>query len=265
MKGGALPGSIWEDVRLIATTGSNPPVKIQFDMITNNVIQRVFRIQAGLVTGSAFALDYAGRQYCITARHLFEKTGPPNAVRIYHDGQWKDLPVTLVGFGANDIDIAVLAPTVQLAPTYPLEPMTGLTIGQQVFFLGFPLGMMSVGSEINREFPIPLVKSGVFSGAEGKPLKTLWVDGHNNPGFSGGPLVCAKGQASARDYEVAGVISGYRLSMLPVHDQLGNEIGALPENSGIVVAYAIKPAIDLIKANPIGYELADSAGPAQGT
>ncbi len=226
-------------------------------MITNNVIQRVFRIKAGSATYTAFALDHGGRQYCVTVRHAFEKTGPPNSVKIYHDGQWKDLPVCLVGIGSGEDDIAVLAPNIQLAPTFPLEPTTGLVLGEQVFFLGFPLGMMSAGGQINREFPIPLVKSGVFSGAQGH---TFWVDGHNNPGFSGGPLVHAGGKTNKQDYRIAGVICGYRLSMLPLHNHLGNQIGALPDNSGIVVACSIKPAIELIEGRPIGYDLTHSAG-----
>ncbi len=224
-------------------------------MITTNVIQRVFRIRLGTVTGSAFSLDHAGKQYLVTARHLVASAGNVDRVDIYHEQQWKELHVKVVGLGSDGIDIAVFSPEVQLSPTFPLEPNPdGLALGQQVFFLGFPLGMMTEGGKINREFPIPLVKSGVLSGSENSPFTEFLVDGHNTPGFSGGPLVFTP-QGEQVKYRVAGVISGYRLSMLPVHDPFGNQIGMLPENSGIVVAHSISTATDLMNANPIGFDL----------
>ena len=58
-----------------------------------------------------------------------------------------------------------------------------------------------------------------------------------------------------RAYNVAGVISGYQVSALPVYNLHGEQIGLLPENSGILLAYGIQAALDLINANPIGHEL----------
>ena len=179
-------------------------------------------------------------------------------VRIFHDGQWKGLPCQMVGI-APDADTAVLAPGLQLAPSFPLEStMADLAFGQQVFFLGFPLGMMWGGGEMNRDFPFPLVKSGVLSAIEVGTPSRIWVDGHNNPGFSGGPLIFIPPQeqfARGRAYRVAGIITGYRVSALPVYNQQGRQIGMLPENSGIVLAYGIQAALDLIEANPIGHQL----------
>ena len=65
--------------------------------------------------------------------------------------------------------------------------------------------------------------------------------------------------ARGRAYRVAGIVSGYRLSDQPVYDHQGRQIGLSSENSGIVLAYGIQGALDLIEANPIGHELdADS-------
>ena len=61
--------------------------------------------------------------------------------------------------------------------------------------------------------------------------------------------------ARGRAYRVAGIISAYRLSALPVYNQQGRQIGMLPENSGIVLAYGIKGALELIDVNPIGHQL----------
>ena len=228
-------------------------------MITLNVIQRIFHLRIGETTGTVLALDHGGRQYLVTASHLLEGMNNLDDVRFFHDGQWKVVPCEMVG-NAPDADTAVLAPGLQLAPSLLLEPTMGdIAYGQQVFFLGFPLGMMGSGDQMNRDFPFPLVKSGVLSGIEyGKPPR-LWVDGHNNPGFSGGPLIFIPPQeqfAKGRAYRVAGIVSGYRLQGQPVYDQEGHQIGLSSENSGIVLAYGIQGALDLIEANPIGHELA---------
>ena len=135
-------------------------------MITSNVIQRTFHLKVGQATGTVFALDHGGRQYLVTAGHLLEGMNSLDDIRIFHDGQWKALPCRMVGI-APDADTAVLAPGLQLAPSFPLQPtMADLAFGQQVFFLGFPLGMMWGGGQMNRDFPFPLVKSGVLSGIE---------------------------------------------------------------------------------------------------
>ena len=227
-----------------------------------NVIQRTFHLRIGQATGTVFALDHGGRQYLVTASHVLEGMNSLDDVRIFHDGQWKAVPCEMVG-DAPDADTTVLAPGLQLAPSFPLQPtMADMAYGQQVFFLGFPLGMMGGGGQMNRDFPFPLVKSGVLSGIEDAKPPRLWVDGHNNPGFSGGPLIFIPPQeqfAKGRAYRVAGIVSGYRLSGQPVYDQQGRQIGLSSENSGIVLAYGIQGALDLIEANPIGHEVdADS-------
>jgi hypothetical protein len=39
-------------------------------MITSNVIQRVFHLKFGTGTGTCFAIDFEGRQYLVTAKHV---------------------------------------------------------------------------------------------------------------------------------------------------------------------------------------------------
>ena len=222
-------------------------------MITNNVIQRVFHISVGDNHGTAFALDHLEKQYLVTARHVLGNSAL-ESISIFHGDRWKQMPVNIVGIGDGDGDIAVLAPCSQLAPTLPLEATTkGIIVGQRVYFLGFPLGMMGRADKINNNFPIPLVKSGVLSGLRGTPLWELLVDGHNNPGFSGGPLVFSP--PGEHEFRVAGVITAYPLAFLPIYDVQGRQIGSIPENSGIVIGHSIQFAIDLIDKNPIGFAL----------
>lgn len=113
--------------------------------------------------------------------------------------------------------------------------------------------MMGDSGDINRKFPLPSVKSDVLSGLSEMPSGDIWIDGHNNPGFSGGPLVFRENETG--DFKVAGVISAYKLNYLAIYDSTGSQIGAIPENSGIVVASRINSALDVIEENPIGFTL----------
>jgi S1-C subfamily serine protease len=225
-------------------------------MITANVFQRVFHIQLGDSLGTCFVLDWKDRQYLVTARHVVESLQGNAEVTIFHQGVWKTLQVDLVGHGENSVDVSVLAPSVQLGRAdLPLPVSTeGIVFGQDLYFLGFPYGLRADVGAINREFPLPLVKKGVLSamidGDKGE--KILLLDGHNNPGFSGGPVVFAKMGGPADQLIVAGVISAYRFEPKPV--LMSGQITGLEvqENAGIVIAYDIAHALKLIEVNPIG-------------
>ena len=234
-------------------------------MLTANVLQRIFHVTCGEGTGTTFAIDHNGRQYLVTAAHVldgFEQTG----IQIYHEQQWKNLNCEIVGRGNycadqdnGEPDVAVLATNLQIAPVHPLLASSALMVlGQTIYFAGFPYGQMqNVQRELNRDFPLPLVKSGILSSIDlGDGVMLL--DGHNNPGFSGGPVVFVpNGQLPNRNtqFSVAGIVSAYPAPSEPVYNSEGEEIGYIRNNPGIVVAYSIQRAIEYIDANPIGFEL----------
>ena len=64
--------------------------------------------------------------------------------------------------------------------------------GQEVFFAGFPFGenLFTTSTQtVNGLFPMPFVKKGIISAeATENGATILYLDGHNNPGFSGGPI-----------------------------------------------------------------------------
>lgn len=70
----------------------------------------------------------------------------------------------------------------------------------------------------------------------------ILVDGHNNVGFSGGPVV-VQDPANGEQYAI-GVISGYfnDPKIISVTDKNRAEIGTgiFPENSGIIVVWPIR-------------------------
>ena len=203
-------------------------------MIPLYLLRSVFHIRCGEASGTAFTLNYNNWQYLVTARHVIENISG-STIEIFHDGKWKGLEIDVIGEGADEIDIAVLSSPLAIGPQDPVVPesSTGMTIGQQVYFLGFPLGMRG-GSPY--EFPYPLVKSGVLSGVDSwHGTNLLYVDGHAHRGFSGGPLICYQNQSP--DIQIAGVVTSFRIDPDSV-------------NSGIGIAVDIRHVIGLIQQQP---------------
>lgn len=225
--------------------------------ITANIIQRTFQFSFGNQQGTCFTIDYDNRQYIVTARHLVEPIIDSATIRIKHETIWKDCLVNLVGHGEGEVDISVLAAGVQISPKYRLPPTAvGLTLGQDVYFLGFPYGLTSDVGELNRNFPFPFVKKATVSATDSN-TDLLILDGHNNPGFSGGPVVFSEVGKPGIQLSVAGVISGYRFGKEPVYLEGKPTSLEFRYNTGIILVYDIKHAVDLISQNPIGFNLAD--------
>ena len=93
-------------------------------MITTNVLFRVFHIAWGDSTGTAFTIDHASKQYLVTARHVVKGIGSGDSIRVFHEEQWKNLPVDVVGIGEGDADIAVLSCPVRLSPSFDFSCIT---------------------------------------------------------------------------------------------------------------------------------------------
>jgi S1-C subfamily serine protease len=231
-------------------------------MVTSNILQRTFRIKFGEGAGTCFTIDVENRQYVVTARHVVEGMKQTDKVEILHDNKWVGLPVKLVGFGENDSDIALIALSEQLSPTLPLTAATNdMYLSQDVYFLGFPYGLqIDVTSEINSLFPLPLVKKAIISSFEfrGNVLSSMLLDGHNNPGFSGGPVFYSP--PGTKESKVAGVISGYRYEWESVFIEQKKTELTYQSNTGIIVAWSINYALDIIRKNPIGFVLQQKAG-----
>lgn len=226
-------------------------------VITNNVIHRTFRIKHGESYGTCFAIDVDGKQYLITAKHIVEGiSGSDTTVEIFFERRWDTHAVRFVGTTPGEADVAVLAPSWRLSPEHPLPPKSdGIAFGQDVYFLGFPYNMFADIGEMNRNFPMPFVKKATVSSWSRDEHGVLrwFLDGHNNPGFSGGPVVWT--EPLRNNYNVAGVISGYRYSDEPIYDGDAPTTLAYRYNTGIIIAYDIEHALDLIRRNPAGLNI----------
>jgi len=172
-------------------------------------------------------------------------------IEIFHDLIWKPMLVDLVGHSPKS-DISVLAGSLELpGRNLPVDPSTASMIyGQDVFFLGFPLGLYGDHPTVLDGYPVPYVKKATLSmiGSAAKP--NIILDGINNKGFSGGPV--AFHSPGSQDWKIAGAISGYLFLPVPVFN------GATPtslhhqENTGLIEVAPINHALELIEANPIG-------------
>jgi hypothetical protein len=228
----------------------------QSEMVTTNVLYRVFLIKYGDLSGSSFTIDVDNRQYLISAKHLLIGLKATDNIEIYHESQWKKLEVKRIDLKNPKIDILVMAPALQLSPPLELQAsIDNLFLSQTVFFLGFPFGMNVEAKSFRKYFPMPFVKKGIVSAMEfeDKEEKILYVDGYNNPGFSGGPIVYK--DLKDKKLKVAAVVSGYRNQLADIYEKDKATALKAVTNSGILLGYAIDSAIDAIKNNPIGVEI----------
>ena len=225
----------------------------QPEIVTSNVLQRVFLIKFGDQYGSSFTIDVDNKQYLISAKHFLDQLKESDYIEIFHDSQWKKLEVKRIDLKNPRIDILVLAPSVQLSPPFALQPSIGnIVISQDVFFLGFPFGMNVEAKTLNNNFPLPFVKKGIVSAIDIEE-KILYVDGNNNPGFSGGPIVLF--DLNEKKLKVTAVVSGYRNQMADIYEKDQATALKAVTNSGILIGYMINSAIDAIKNKPIGVEI----------
>ena len=138
---------------------------------------------------------------------------------ILHNGAWKGIPAKFVGHAEEPIDITVLAlPHSLVAADRILKPdMGGIILGQQAFFLGYPYGLFGEVGDLNSNYPVPFVKRCTVSSLNVSPTGAcvLFLDGHNNKGFSGGPVLFQENEHG--ELKVAAVISGYRFANEPVY------------------------------------------------
>jgi len=234
-----------------------------------------------------------------TARTVEANLLYPYAKSDAGDERWRAVRFATIDPG-KDIDILVLVPGESLTRGLPPDSMKPasdtdpadvnalVSIGGDCEFFGYPYGggwkantpayirgkqsnPPAPGNAVKLPVPTdvwfwsPFVKRCALSGSIVRNGITVFVlDGINNLGFSGGPVVTRDGAAP----EVFAVVSGFRaepLEVLPEPEQGQAHIGPPPDrkpasgkkqiveaNSGLILAYDLTPAIKAIRENPIG-------------
>ncbi len=144
-------------------------------------------------------------------------------------------------------DIAVLKTDQVVPEPFQIKAQgedSGVTLGQTVWFLGYPFGL---GSSYNRD-KLPFIKRGTMSAIDGSDLNAvvLYIDGFNNEGFSGGPVMFW--DFNAHVYRLLGVVMGYREETAKTQIKNGKQVDTkILVNSGILIAYSIKHAVEAIE------------------
>jgi S1-C subfamily serine protease len=229
-------------------------------MVPANILSRVFTLRVGTEQASGFTIEVEGRQYLITAGHLLPSSSSKGAVEVFRDADWIKLPFRRIPVEPETVDIAVLALDQQLAGLLPVQiGMKGSSLSQEVFFVGFPYGLSVDGRALNSGFPLPLVKHGIIAGLDGKRGDPFLVDGINNPGFSGGPVVRVDDIFKPT---IIGVVSAYTASQEAVYREKAKTDLTVLANTGLLVAFSIDYALEAIQKSPIGYRLQPAPLPA---
>jgi hypothetical protein len=231
-----------------------------YAQVTNNVLQRVLLFASGNKAGTAFTVEVDGHQYVITARHNLQKNDRDVEIRLFLDGKWKPFKAHAIYPKSDSVDIVALDVRQKVTIDFPVEATSGdILIGQQVYFIGYPKPsgafLCSYGGQSSNVCEIAFVKAGILSAFDfrDKDSVILYIDGQNNPGFSGGPIVFR--HLASGNYRIAGVVKGYSIEAIPVLKEKDlNDFNAKAQddlyirgNSGIVVGYKINHIIDAIR------------------
>lgn len=233
--------------------------------IPYGILNRIFQIRFGEKAGTCFVIDVDQKQYIVTAKHLVPRINPTDTVKISINENWLSLKIRVIFPKNEHTDIVALAANTIIAPKMEIFVSAGdIILGQDIYFLGFPYGLSSRGGDafITK---LAFVKKGILSAMStgGASDQIMYVDGHNNPGFSGGPVIFANYSKQDR-LQIAGVVSGYKAQPIKVYEsevksketktdqEKKKFIQYVRENTGIVIAYKIGEILEAINKNPIG-------------
>jgi hypothetical protein len=254
---------------------------------TNNILFKTRMIRLKAEHGTMFSIQVDDREYWLTAKHILTgvRSGPSGEVKeksialdvldpVGDAIAWQTFQFAVIDPG-KDIDIVVLVPTTKLQgfdiPSLKASS-GGVGMGQECSFLGYPFANAWTATFQNSmQYKMPFIKSCHISGIiKVAGADVLVLDGINNAGFSGGPVLYLTGA----DQVVLGVIAGYKAEAGEVHPiqvpdvptsvqapddrkpQTTKKIDVVDLNTGIVLAFGVNTAVGAIRKNPIGQPIA---------
>ena len=199
------------------------------DLPKTNIIIRVLLVKYGNSTGTAFTVEKNDKQFLISAKHVFDGISEDDEIEVFANNVWKRLKVKPIFCDDEKVDLIALDfGNKFITGVPPIEIGTRHTLlAQNAYFLGFPYGMFTDSGELNNKKPFPFIKKSIVSSIN---KEIIYLDGHNNRGFSGGPVTITNKDNKT---QIIGVVSSY----------LGDSVNKT-ENSGIFVAYNISLIFD---------------------
>ena len=234
-------------VLIISLTFST--VKCQ-DFVGTNYLFATFYIKIHDSIATAFLGTYKGNHYLVTAKHIFKPTDSNVLFEIFRDNVWRPFNGHAFFHKSDNVDIAILrSDFVSAGYNIVLDPDSSFNVpfGDVGFFLGFPYGYYTLdNTKLNEGYPIPLIKRATFSGSIiEKNVEYLFLDGFNNPGFSGGPvLFFDRWKKDSKNLFLVAVVSGYVSQINRVKS--GTLNFDFEQNSGIIRATASRYIPEII-------------------
>lgn len=219
------------------------------DLMPNKtILSTTFNIIYNGNSGTAFLVDSDKGQLLITAKHIFGNVSSGDNVQydLVINNTNQTFSNTVFIHSNLHVDIAVVRlgnPLVK--ETLSLKKGDSYFLAQRCLFLGYPLFQLGSQTDIGK---IPFVKSAIISAFhEENKTEIMLLDGHNNVGFSGGPVIT---YSEALDKQfIIGVISGYIIDPKNVNVVLGSITTQIRvnENSGIIISYAAEYIYQIIE------------------
>lgn len=172
-------------------------------------VNRVFNISYGEGWGTAFLLSDKAGSFFVTAKHVVSGLAKDDKLEIRMAKETKFFTVSSAAHSA-DHDLSIFALGNLGTPVdYDLKVEdTALWLGDSLYFLGFPHSLANTYPN-SAGFLTPLVRSAVFSGVitlGGR--ETLILDGFNNPGYSGAPVIQPREDGRVG---IVGIVTSYRV------------------------------------------------------
>ncbi len=190
-------------VKAVARLLGPAVVHIEADSGPRPSLQLGSRKQQVEEAGSGVIVEYRGKQFVLTNRHVIRNSNAEGIKIFLHDGRM--IRPTRV-LGDEESDIAVMAVTAERLTAAPVGDSDRLEIGDFVLAVGSPFGLSQS------------VTFGIVSAKGRRDLRLgdarlrlqdfLQTDAAINPGNSGGPLVNLRGEVVAINTAIASASGG---------------------------------------------------------
>ena len=224
------------------------------DGVPIEMLDRTLLIRHDDIVGTAFEIERHHKKYLVTARHVVAGLPETNAaLQVMRYDKWTDYRTIRTLFPKSpSVDIAVFETGEAADTPYYVAPadkgIGGATFGQNVWFLGFPYGIGTHIPSASGGVFYPFIKHGILSAIDSSDpnANITFIDGHNNPGFSGGPVLYV--DLSDHKYKILAVVSSYRFEATQTAIDGKIVDSPLLANSGIIQSYSIRYALDAIDA-----------------
>jgi hypothetical protein len=227
---------------LSLTLGSNAQVS---GYAVTDILLNTFKLRTKKGSGTAFVTKYENRIYLITARHCFPSTVKHNdwvSFDILYDSVYSRFSGKILYHQDTAIDIAAID-VEHFTPKLQPFPLTHeIAIGQDAMFFGFPYNTFYTKAFGHS---LPFVKHAVISAIKDS---LFFLDGINNPGFSGGPIVVRDSQGKLC---IAGVVTAYHPEYNFIENAKRQKSDSLKYyfNSGIIYAHPRKQIEETLNRN----------------